>query len=127
MKCGGSSEPNSPFVSVINPLLPYYSIANMKCGGSSEVKPADAEVKEICQKIKGAAETHAAKKFECFEAVEYCSQMVAGTNYFVKVKVDNGDSHVHVRVFKSLPHAGAELSVHSMQQEKTSACPLEYF
>ena len=96
-------------------------IASMRCGGSSEVKPADAEVKEICQKvitielfqehiwiitgdyyhhyvflmppqsllllfqIKGAAETHAAKKFECFEAVEYSSQMVAGTNYFVKV------------------------------------------
>lgn len=98
----------------------------MKCGGTGDSKPADAEINELCQQVKGHAEAHANKKFEVFEPVEYKSQVVCGTNYFVKVKV-GAEEHVHVRVHKTLPHAGSELSVHSMQHGKTSACPLEHF
>ena len=97
------------------------------CGGTGANKVADDHIKEVCSQIKSAVETHAAKSYATFEPVAYKTQVVAGTNYFVKVKVDDGDSHVHLRVFKGLPHAGGELSLHSMQHEKTSACPLEHF
>jgi len=36
--------------------------------------------------VKAHAEAHANKKFDVFEPVEYKTQVVCGTNYFVKVR-----------------------------------------
>ncbi|KAL5264695.1 hypothetical protein ACHWQZ_G005691 [Mnemiopsis leidyi] len=100
--------------------------ADMKCGGTGDIKPADDDIKALCAQVKGAVEDHAKKSYAVFEPHSYKTQVVAGTNYFVKVKVD-GDEHVHLRVHKSLPHAGQELTLHSMQHAKTEACPIEHF
>lgn len=37
--------------------------------------------------MKGAVEKNLKRKFEMFQAVEFKSQIVAGTNYFIKVKM----------------------------------------
>jgi len=42
-------------------------------------------------------------KFTEFNPVGIKSQVVAGTNYSVKIQVD-GDDYVHVKVFKPLPY-----------------------
>jgi len=50
-------------------------------------------------------------------------QVVAGTNFFFKIDV--GDGHyVHARVFRNLSQ---ELSVHSVQTDKTENDALAYF
>ena len=51
---------------------------------------------------------------------------MAGTNFFVKVHVGNNEC-IHVRIFRSLPHAGSELQMHGVQEGKNLEHPVEYF
>ncbi|XP_016136124.1 cystatin-B-like [Sinocyclocheilus grahami] len=95
-------------------------------GGPSQVKQATPEVQKICDEIKHHAEEKAAKKFAVFIAKSFTTQVVAGTNYFIKVNV-GGDEFVHLRVHKSLPHSGEKLQLHSIQTSKTQQDLIEYF
>jgi len=53
------------------------------------------------------------------------SQVVAGKNFFLKVKFSKGTHQVvHVRLFKSLQQ---QVSVNAIQTHKTEADALEYF
>ncbi|XP_019521554.1 PREDICTED: cystatin-B, partial [Hipposideros armiger] len=76
--------------------------------------------------VKSQLEDKANKKYPLFKAVEFKSQVVAGTNYFIKVQVDN-DDFVHLRVFKSLPHENKPLTLHDYQADKTKNDALTYF
>lgn len=60
------------------------------------------------------------------KAVKYSTQVVAGTNYFIKAHVGNG-RYVHVRAHKPLPHTGKGVELHSVQTDKTETEPIEYF
>ncbi|XP_016389818.1 cystatin 14b, tandem duplicate 1 [Sinocyclocheilus rhinocerous] len=95
-------------------------------GGPSQVKQATPEVQKICDEIKHHAEEKAGKKFAAFIAKSFTTQVVAGTNYFIKVNV-GGDEFVHLRVHKSLPHSGEKLQLHSIQTSKTQQDLIEYF
>lgn len=85
----------------------------MMCGGCGDVKEADEKVQQLCDKVsrktlfsdlvngrpvlvlfssilvftqvKAAAEEKAGKNYDCFTAKCYKKQVVAGTNYFIKV------------------------------------------
>ncbi|XP_005386564.1 PREDICTED: cystatin-A [Chinchilla lanigera] len=71
-------------------------------GGLSEAKPATPEIQEIADKVKSQLEEKTNESYQEFVAVEYKSQVVAGVNYFIKVRVgDHG--YVHIKVFKPLP------------------------
>ncbi|XP_006627803.1 cystatin-B-like [Lepisosteus oculatus] len=98
----------------------------MLCGGTSEAKPATAEVQAICDEVKPQVEEKAGKKFQVFTAKEFKSQVVAGTNYFVKVHV-GGEDYLHIRVYETLPHAGSKLSLHSIQTSKAQHDEILYF
>ncbi|KAH9525362.1 hypothetical protein Btru_001162 [Bulinus truncatus] len=96
------------------------------CGAASEVKEATEEIQEIIKEIRDELESKVNQKFPVYKAISYRSQVVAGTNFFVKIQVDDND-YVHVRIFRPLPHTkkGPELSRHQTGKSKDE--PLEYF
>ncbi|KAM9332630.1 cystatin-A-like [Pholidichthys leucotaenia] len=69
-------------------------------GGFGEVKPADEEIDKICEKVKDEALKSIGNAQE-FKPVEYRSQVVAGTNYIIKVHT-GGETYVHLKVFEDL-------------------------
>ena len=73
------------------------------CGGfDNEELDADDEVKALALEMKPKVEKALGTTFGTFEAVKYVSQLVAGTNYKIKVKV--GDKkYVHIEVYVPLP------------------------
>ncbi|KAM8820354.1 cystatin-B-like [Eudromia elegans] len=98
----------------------------MLCGGPSAAQAATEETQRIAEEVKPQLEEKEGKTFDVFTAVEYKSQVVAGTNFFIKVHVGN-DEFVHLRVFRSLPHENRPLSLHSYQKSKTKHDELTYF
>ncbi|KAK3738652.1 hypothetical protein QZH41_014241, partial [Actinostola sp. cb2023] len=75
--------------------------------------------------VKDDVQAKAGKPFSKFDATHYATQVVAGTNYFIKVDV--GDSFVHIRVYLTLPHAGSTLELSAVQVGKTKDDPIVYF
>ncbi|XP_042304310.1 cystatin-B-like [Sceloporus undulatus] len=98
----------------------------MKCGGTSEAKAATAETQQLAQQVKAQVEEKEGKNFDVFTAVEFKTQVVAGTNYFIKVHVGN-DEFLHVRVFQSLPHENKPLTLTGYQSKKAKHDELAYF
>ncbi|KAM9337061.1 cystatin-B-like [Symphorus nematophorus] len=98
----------------------------MMCGGLSPPADADEKIQKLCDAVKTHAEEKAGRKFDVFIAKCYLKQLVAGTNYFIKVHV-GGDEHIHLRVYEKLPHCGGELQLSDMQHPKTLQDPIEYF
>ncbi|XP_038851374.1 cystatin-B-like [Salvelinus namaycush] len=96
------------------------------CGGTTGPKDATEEVQKICDEMKPHAEQKTGRKFDIFTAKIYKTQVVAGTNFFIKVHV-GGEDHVHLRVYKMLPHAGSKLELTSLQESKAHSDPIEYF
>ena len=84
----------------------------MMCGGFGAVKEAGEETVNLCNEIKPHVEAHLNSTFETFEPVHYKSQVVNGTNYSIKVKVEDG-KYVHVNVHKALPCYGGALTLSS--------------
>jgi len=98
----------------------------MRAGGTSEVKEMTPEVIEICNQIKAALEEKLGAPCDVFEPKSFKSQVVAGTNYFVKVHVGN-EKHVHLRIYQKLPCYGGTTELHSHQVDKSHEDPIEYF
>ncbi|XP_005090624.1 cystatin-B isoform X2 [Aplysia californica] len=98
----------------------------MLCGGTAPAQDADAEVQTLIGSVREALETKAGKTFSQYKAVTYRTQVVAGTNYFVKVQVD-ADEYVHLRVFKPLPNENRLPELSAYQLCKTKDDELQFF
>ena len=91
----------------------------MLCGGYGSPKDADEEVQSICDKMKSSVEQRLDKKLsETFQAISYKTQVVAGTNYMIKVHI-GGEEHINITVYKTLPHAGETLSLTDVEYHST--------
>lgn len=95
------------------------------CGGTSDAKPADAEIQAIINEVKSAVEDKVGKKLDTYTPVSYKTQVVAGTNYFVKVNA--GGEHLHLRIFAPLPHTGNRKELADLQRGKAAEDDLSYF
>ncbi|XP_036436763.1 cystatin-B-like [Colossoma macropomum] len=95
-------------------------------GGTGSVQIASPEIQKICDEVKPQVEQKAEKKFAVFVAKSFTTQVVAGTNYFIKVDV-GGNQYIHLRVFRSLPHAGHKLQLHGIQTGKKLNDPIGHF
>ena len=75
------------------------------CGGFTNALDANDEVKAMALELKAQTEQKLGATFSEFEAVKYKTQVVAGTNYMIKVKV-GPEQYVHIKVWKKLPCYG---------------------
>ncbi|KAJ1112554.1 hypothetical protein NDU88_000816 [Pleurodeles waltl] len=98
----------------------------MLCGGTGAVKPATPEVQELCDQLKADAEKHSGENYDEFVAVEYKTQVVAGTNYFIKVRVGS-ESYIHLRVHQPLPHTKQPPQLSACQTSKAKHDEISYF
>ena len=95
----------------------------MMCGGFTGDRAADDEVKALAKEMKAQTEAKLGATYSEFEAVSYKTQVVAGTNYLIKVKVGN-DQYVHIKVYEKLPCNGGEKELKLAEGGKTLADPL---
>lgn len=82
----------------------------MMCGGKGQVNQANDEIVEIVNNVRSQVESQTNSTYTTYEPVSFRSQVVAGTNFFVKVRVD-GDQYIHLRIFRALPCNGGSLQV----------------
>jgi len=89
----------------------------MMCGGfTPESEAATAEHQSLADGVKAAVEAKTNSKFTMFKVINYKSQVVAGTNYLMKIQVSEAaDGFIHVKIYQPLPYTGlpAELHEHS--------------
>jgi len=73
----------------------------MICGGTGEAKEATAEVQELVNGLRAELEKEVSGNMAPgnLEATHFKTQVVAGTNYFVRVR-DTSGSHFHLRIYK---------------------------
>lgn len=86
----------------------------MMCGGYSQQLDANDEVRQLVANHKAHAEERLNTTFNTFEAVNFETQVVAGTNYKINVKVDDGKT-VRLVIFKNLPHNNSTTSLTSAE------------
>nr|XP_034953315.1 cystatin-A-like [Zootoca vivipara]XP_034953316.1 cystatin-A-like [Zootoca vivipara] len=98
----------------------------MMAGGLTDASPSTPDVQQLADKMKSQIEQKENKVYTVFTAVEYKTQVVAGTNYFIKVDVGQGE-YLHLRVFQPLPHKNEVPSLTAYQAGKTASDPLNYF
>ncbi|XP_053268972.1 cystatin-B [Pleuronectes platessa] len=99
----------------------------MSLGGElSEVFGADGKVESICDKVRNEVEARLRKKYDMFKPDNYKTQVVTGTNYFIKVHV-GGDEHLHLAVSQKLPCDGGNCLLTNIREGKSCHDPIEQF
>ena len=90
------------------------------CGGFTNALDANDEVKAMALEVKAQTEQKLGATYPEFEAVKYKTQVVAGTNYLIKVKV-GPEEYVHIKVWKKLPCYGGARELTEAEGGKTLA------
>lgn len=86
----------------------------MLCGGFTlEAEAATEEHQALADVVKAAVEAKTNQTFKKFEVISYLSQVVAGTNFLMKIQVsDEADGYIHVKIFRPLPYTGEPAQLH---------------
>lgn len=97
----------------------------MMCGGMNPTSNnADDKTRDIAEKIRQSVEEkhNNGASYEKFDLHSYKTQLVAGTNYFMKIEVGE-KKFIHVKVNEALPCYGSNLEVigHAADKSETDA------
>ncbi|XP_056416206.1 leukocyte cysteine proteinase inhibitor 1-like [Hyla sarda] len=95
-------------------------------GGVGAERPATLEIQIICDSVKPAFEAQSGVNATEFNVIKYASQVVAGTNYYMKVCL-GGDKYCHLRIYDPLPFTGEPPRLDGYQLEKTEKDPITPF
>lgn len=74
-------------------------------GGWTVPQAANDEIQALIEQVKEAVQEQENFPLAPYRAISFKSQLVAGTNYIVKVKV-NTDGYIHLAIFQPLPGNG---------------------
>ncbi|WP_296258691.1 MULTISPECIES: cystatin domain-containing protein [unclassified Pseudomonas] len=77
----------------------------MMPGGLSHEKQEDNNVRSLVDSLKTQIESTLAIKLGTDEVIDYKTQVVAGLNYYVKIKADG--EYCLLRIFNPLPAQGS--------------------
>lgn len=95
-------------------------------GGLGQAKPADEEIQKLVDSVSDEIKSQSGgKDFAHLKAISYRSQVVAGTNFYVKVHT--GDDHLHVKIFRPLPVHGDKAQVTGLQHGKSHEDEISFF
>lgn len=75
----------------------------MMVGAFGEHQEMTEEVASLVTALKGDIESSLESAFEVFEPLTYSSQVVAGTNFMVRVHIGE-EKHVVAKIHRPLPH-----------------------
>lgn len=92
-------------------------------GGTGAEKDADDDIQELIKQVHPEVVLQLDAEPPQFTAIRYKSQLVAGVNFFVKVKLDEG-RFAHLRIYRNLQ---GEVQLSSMQLDKTEEEEVVYF
>ncbi|XP_067950988.1 cystatin-B-like [Watersipora subatra] len=95
-------------------------------GGVGTEKEADENVQKIVDDLKSTVEEKTGHSYDEFKCVKFATQVVAGTNYFVKVKVGD-NNYIHLRIYAPLPHTHSPPELTDVMEGKSEADPISYF
>ena len=87
-------------------------------GGFDNAKEATDDVKTLAKNMKEKVQEQLGETFETFDAVLFTTQVVAGTNYLIKVKF------VHIKIYVPLPFRNAPNELLSAEGDKAFLDPL---
>lgn len=96
-----------------------------RAGGTGPSFKPDEDLKKLLKPAIAEYITKLDKRPACLSIVEARSQVVAGTNYFVKVVYDSSEV-LHMCVNEALPVYGGAVTVLRHKKAQMSD-PLEYF
>ena len=96
----------------------------MLAGGFDEVKEIDEEVKVLALNMKEKAEEILGETFKVFEPILYTTQVVAGTNYNIKVHIGD-ERFIHMKIYVPLPVYNKVNELIECEGDKTLFDPLK--
>uniref|UniRef100_UPI00398F33A8 leukocyte cysteine proteinase inhibitor 1-like n=1 Tax=Pristiophorus japonicus TaxID=55135 RepID=UPI00398F33A8 len=96
-------------------------------GGMGPTVAVTVDIQKLVQSLKADVEKELDRKCEIFHALSYQSQVVSGTNYFIKVVVGDGDDYIHVSIYQPLPHTNDKPTVTGVQRDKKLSDKIESF
>ena len=93
-------------------------------GGFDDVKEVDEDVTIIALNMKERVEDTLGETFDIYEPVLYTTQVVAGTNY--KIKVHVGDERfIHIKIYVPLPVYNSPNELLECESDMTLFDPLK--
>ena len=99
-------------------------------GGLGSVHDVDDKTQNLADQVKGQLMDKlifpGIVNLGDFKVISYRKQVVAGINYFMKVKI-GGQEYIHIRVYEPLSYMNAEPQLHGIQTDVTEKDPIEYF
>uniref|UniRef100_UPI00398E41A2 cystatin-B-like n=1 Tax=Pristiophorus japonicus TaxID=55135 RepID=UPI00398E41A2 len=96
-------------------------------GAPTSTEAVTEEIQQLVQSLKTDVEKELNRKFKIFHAISYKSQLVSGTNYFVKILVGDANDYIHVYIYRPLPQSKNKPCVNGVQTDKKLFDDIHHF